>query len=166
MGFFNRRQIMKILLATLTCLSLAPSVALALERTPGKNGVQRTAARPSMIYEGNSPRASAAAAAYQAVTPEQLAAAERVLQGTIACEFDQQVRLEALPERPGHFRLAFKGQYYTVVPEPTTTGAVRLEDKRAGVVWLQIPAKSMMMNSRLGQRMVDDCKHPTQIAAR
>jgi hypothetical protein len=43
---------------------------------------------------------------------------------------------------------------------------VRLEDKRAGVVWLQIPAKSMMMNSRIGQRMVDDCKHPTQVAVR
>ena len=47
----------------------------------------------------------------------------------------------------------------------TLTGAVRLEDKAAGVMWLQIPAKSMLMNVKVGQRMVDGCQHATQRAA-
>jgi len=51
------------------------------------------------------------------------------------------------------------------VPEETTTGALRLEDKKAGIVWLQIPSKSMLMNARIGQRMVDGCMHAEQRAA-
>jgi hypothetical protein len=52
-----------------------------------------------------------------------------------------------------------------MVPEETSTGAVRLFDKKAGVVWLQIPAKSMLLNTRAGQRLVDRCTHAEQRAA-
>ena len=157
---------MKKLSLAIFGLCLSGTTVLAQTAPGAKTSVQRTAAKPSMMYEGNTPRATAAASAHQAVSPEQLAAADRVLLGQMECEFGQQVSLEAIADRPAHFRLSFKGNFYTVVPEPTTTGAVRLEDKRAGVVWLQIPAKSMMMNSRIGQRMIDDCKHPTQVAVR
>jgi hypothetical protein len=44
-----------------------------------------------------------------------------------------------------------------VAPEETDTGAVRLEDKKSGVVWIQIPAKSMLMNAKIGQRVADGC---------
>ena len=107
-----------------------------------------------------SSRTQGAVAAFTAVTPEQLAIADRVMTGLIACEFGQQVLLEPIAEQPAHFRLAFKGSYYTVVPEATNTGAVRLEDKRAGVLWLQIPSKSMLINTKIGQRLVDDCVPP------
>ena len=49
-----------------------------------------------------------------------------------------------------------------MTPEHTTTGAVRLEDKKNGMMWLQIANKSMLMNSKIGQRMVDNCVHPSQ----
>ena len=39
---------------------------------------------------------------------------------------------------------------------------VRLEDRKAGVVWLQIPSKSMLMNAKLGQRLVDSCLNEAQ----
>ena len=29
-------------------------------------------------------------------------------------------------------------------------------------MWLQIPSKSMLMNSKIGQRMVDSCTHAEQ----
>jgi hypothetical protein len=61
--------------------------------------------------------------------------------------------------------VAFKNINYNMVPEETTTGAVRLQDKKTGMVWLQIPSKSMLMNSRAGQRMVDGCTQSEQRAA-
>ncbi len=94
----------------------------------------------------------------------QLLVATHVHHGEVQCEFNQKVHLTPHPEKPGRFSLQFGKMNYTMVPEPTTTGAVRLEDKKAGVVWLQIPTKSMLMNSRLGQRMADACMHPTQVA--
>ena len=70
--------------------------------------------------------------------------------------------MQPVDGKPGVFTVGYKNAHYTMVPEPTTTGAIRLEDKKAGVVWLQIPSKSMLMNSKIGQRMVDACMHPVQ----
>jgi hypothetical protein len=94
----------------------------------------------------------------------QLQAAAHVFTGTAQCEFKQHVSLTAVAGQPGHFKLAFKNAQYDMVPVETSTGAVRLEDAHAGVVWLQIPAKSMLLNSRVGHRMLDDCRQAEQAA--
>lgn len=101
----------------------------------------------------------------ETINENQLAIAARVLTGRADCEFQQSVQVDPLAEHPGHFVVKFKNGSYTMVPEETTTGAVRLVDRNAGVIWLQIPAKSMMMNSKIGQRMVDGCTHAEQRAA-
>lgn len=97
-------------------------------------------------------------AAPAALSEEQLSNAERVLTGTASCDANQAVRVNAVPEHKGYFKLEFKGKSYLMAPEITQTGAVRLEDKKNGLVWLQIPAKSMLMNAKAGQRMVDNCQ--------
>ncbi|MEY2655607.1 MAG: hypothetical protein RLZZ524_2635 [Pseudomonadota bacterium] len=88
------------------------------------------------------------------LSAEQLANAERVL--------TDWSNSQALKDKAGYFKVGYKGKSYTMVPEPTTTGAVRLEDKKNGLVWLQIANKSMLMNAKAGRRMVDNCVHPTQ----
>ena len=85
--------------------------------------------------------------------------------GNAQCEFNQTVAVHPLDGKPGHFKVSFKNVTYTMVPQETTTGAVRLEDKRAGMVWIQIPAKSMLLNSKIGQRMVDSCTQSQQRAS-
>lgn len=96
------------------------------------------------------------------LTQEQLDNAGRVLVGQMPCEFNQSVTVSEASQKKGYFDIAFKGKHYVLAPEPTTTGAVRLEDKRNGLVWLQIANKSMLMNAKIGQRMVDNCVHPNQ----
>ena len=98
----------------------------------------------------------------EAITGNQLDIAARVLTGSADCEFNQHVSVEAMADRPGHFKLSFKNAHYVMTPEETSTGAVRLHDKKSGVVWLQIPVKSMLMNHKIGQRMVDGCTHTEQ----
>lgn len=95
------------------------------------------------------------------LSEEQIATSERVLTGVEQCEFNQKVEIKP-GDKPGYFKVAFKGKTYLLAPEATTTGAVRLEDKKAGIVWLQIANKSMLMNAKIGQRMVDECIHPSQ----
>lgn len=109
--------------------------------------------------------AAAPAAPAEPLNAEQLAMADRVLTGTAACEFSQAVDVKPVSGQPGHFHVNFKGASYLMTPEETTTGAVRLADKRQGVVWIQIPAKSMMLNQKVGRRMVDSCQHAEQRAA-
>jgi hypothetical protein len=100
-----------------------------------------------------------------ALTEAQLEAAKNVLTGEASCEFNHKVVVAEVPGRPGHFTLKHRRATYQLVPEPTTTGAVRLEDRKLGFTWLQIPAKSMLMNSRLGQRVLDECKMLEQRAS-
>jgi len=52
---------------------------------------------------------------------------------------------------------------FRMVPVITVTGAIRLEDRQAGAVWLQLPNKSMLMNQKIGQRMADGCMSQSQL---
>jgi len=111
---------------------------------------------------GASAFAQSAKTSAKPLSPSQMSMAERVYTGEAQCDANQKVHVQAVHGKPGTFMLKFKNKAYAMVPEDTTTGAVRLEDKKAGVVWLQIANKSMLMNSKIGQRMVDGCKHPQQ----
>jgi hypothetical protein len=91
------------------------------------------------------------------LTPGQLAAADQVFQGEAQCDMKESVVVRALDGQPGHFELTHRKARYRLVPEETQTGAVRLEDRQAGIVWIQIPAKSMLLNAKVGQRLVDGC---------
>ena len=57
-----------------------------------------------------------------------------------------------------------KNLKYRMFPVATSTGAIRLEDQKAGAVWLQLGNKSMLMNQKLGQRLADECMSPQQVA--
>jgi hypothetical protein len=108
------------------------------------------------------PAAKPATQQVAGLSSDQLSTADRVLLGQSRCEFNQSVNVAAVPNQKGWFNVEYKGQSYLMAPEHTTTGAVRLEDKKNGMMWLQIANKSMLMNSKIGQRMVDNCIHPKQ----
>ncbi|HET7526815.1 MAG TPA: hypothetical protein VFK10_12795 [Burkholderiaceae bacterium] len=115
-----------------------------------------------LSVSANDKAAKPAAQHVAALTHDQLVTADRVLLGQSQCEFNQSVNVAAVPGQKGWFNVEFKGKSYLMAPESTTTGAVRLEDKKNGMMWLQIANKSMLMNSKIGQRMVDNCVHPKQ----
>ena len=115
------------------------------------------------LHSGAVQVASGLAAAEAALTPEELQIAERVYTGRMACELGAFVSIEADTQSPGRFHVEGKGFKYHMAPVATTTGAVRLEDQRAGAVWVQIANKSMLMNQKHGQRMADECMSPQQV---
>lgn len=163
--------------------------ALAVAQTPAKPEVKasaKPAAKPAKTAEkapaakkaavakseGTSSRtqlksaanqvASGIIAAEAALSPDELAIAERVHVGRIPCELGAFVTVSPEPASPGHFHIEGKGFKYFMAPVATTTGTVRLEDKKGGAVWLQIANKSMLMNQKLGQRLADECMSPEQ----
>lgn len=96
-------------------------------------------------------------AAEAALTPEELAIAERVYTGHMPCELGNSVTVTRDAGRPGYFDVQIRSVKYRMIPVATTTGAIRLEDQAAGAVWLQILNKSMLMNHKQGQRLADEC---------
>ena len=95
---------------------------------------------------------------------EELVIAEQIHQGLLPCELGASVHVEADVAKPGYFNVQGKGFKYRMHPVRTQTGTLRLEDKKAGAVWLQLANKSMLMDQKKGRRLVDDCAHPEQMA--
>ncbi|VTU34973.1 hypothetical protein [Variovorax sp. PBL-E5] len=97
------------------------------------------------------------------LSPEDLAVAQRVLTGSVKCELGASVNVEADDKKPGFFNLTLGGQRFRMHPVESRTGAIRLEDPRAGAMWLQLGNKSMLMSQKQGIRLADDCQAAKQI---
>lgn len=148
---------MKKLFASLL-LACVPAMVLAQASTERKPGVSRTD-----IKSKAKNLAVALDAAEAALTPAELAIAERVQAGRLPCELGQWVTLSADPKAPGYFDLQLKKLKFRMFPVETSTGAIRLEDRKAGAVWLQLANKSMLMDQKLGKRLADECMSPMQV---
>jgi hypothetical protein len=152
------RLLKPALLATAVALSATPLAHADTATAPSK---QKAAKAHAKAPESESRLVSA----FHALSDAQLEIAKRVFTGRTKCEHGQSVDVEAIQDHPGFFHVAFNGAHFTMAPEETSSGAVRLFDRNAGVIWLQIPVKSMLMNQKQGHRMIDDCKVPEQAAA-
>jgi hypothetical protein len=98
------------------------------------------------------------------LTPDQLAIAQHIHLGRIPCEMGNFLHMSADAAAPGYFSLQTRTHRYHMVPVVTSTGAIRLEDAKTGAVLLQLANKSMLMNTKLGQRLADECMSPAQLA--
>lgn len=128
-----------------------------------KDGTVKPAVKPARTHS----KASAVVAVNQTPAPtvlsaEQLAVAEKVLVGTSQCELAVVVTMRTDAQTAGRFVLEVGRKRYLLDPVVTSTGAVRLEERSSGAVWLQLANKSMLMNQKLGQRIADDCMNPQQ----
>ncbi len=133
-----------------------PSAAKNAKVQPGAQKNAQAKAKP--------PKKTVPAEPDTLMGPDELAIAERVHQGQLPCELGASVRLEADASQPGYFYLHGKGFRYRMHPIVTSTGAIRLEDQKAGAVWLQLANKSMLMDQHKGRRMADECANAEQLA--
>jgi hypothetical protein len=147
-------------LLPLLCSLLASTVVLtqAQAQTPPTKPAVKTSTKASKPAKPKEPQEPAE------LDAERMAVAPMVLHGESKCEFGQRFDLKVHPSLPGRFLLQHRGINHVLTPQPTTTGVVRLEDKRTGYLWLQVPIKSMLMDGKKGQRIADNCMHPTQMA--
>ncbi len=148
-------------LAAALTLGLAHGQAAAQAAAPAKPAPAK-ATKPAPAKKA---APAAAAAALPAASPDQLAAAERTHFGNYICELDQSIDVGMNPKTPGYVDVSFKKKTYTMTPIVSSTGAVRLEEVKGGMLLIQIANKSMMMDSKVGQRVVDGCVHEKQRAA-
>lgn len=115
-----------------------------------------------------------ARASAQSLTPQQYARAVsptpadvlhlvgRVHLGVFTCEGGISATLVDLPGAPGKFVMSVNGATLLFEAVATRTGAMRLEEKATGLVWLQLPSKSMLLDQQAGKRLVDECTNVDQ----
>ncbi|MEN9472497.1 MAG: hypothetical protein RLZZ495_586 [Pseudomonadota bacterium] len=130
----------------------------------GKNTKNKTVkAAPATGHAKKSTKPNAAIkrrpaiGASHALSSRQMSIARDVQTGSFSCAFGITVKLAPDSRMKGRFVLGSGNKRYTLYPAPTTNGAVRLEDNSAGIVWLQLPSKSMLVSQKEGRRIADEC---------
>jgi hypothetical protein len=149
--------------ATKAANSKAATTKAAAKPPAKPAAAKKVAAKPAAKTLNVAALASHSASSEAVLGAAELSIAERVHVGKLPCELGNTVELTPDAQRPGYFDLQMAKTRYRLVPVPTTTGAIRLEDAQSGAVWLQLANKSMLMNHKLGQRMADECMSPQQI---
>lgn len=77
--------------------------------------------------------------------------------GKFSCDIGRTVSVDAKDDN--NVDLQWQGKTYAMAKVPTSSGAMRFEDKASGLVWIQIPAKSMLMDSKAGRQLAQDCRN-------
>lgn len=138
-------------------LVLCTALPAALAQTaPAKKPAPAKVAKKAPAAKAAEPAPLAAA------TPEQIEAAERVYYGLYDCEFKQTIDITASPSHPSYVDVKHGKAAYLMKPVLSSTGAIRLEDVRGEALMVQIASKSMLLNVKTAQRIVDDCVSPKQ----
>jgi nucleoid-associated protein YgaU len=88
---------------------------------------------------------------------EQVKAAELVFYGPYQCEANEKIDIVASTKYPSYVDLKHGKAGYVMKPVLSSTGAIRLEDVRGETLMVQIANKSMLLNVKTSQRIVDDC---------
>ncbi|MFT3816916.1 MAG: hypothetical protein QM750_04700 [Rubrivivax sp.] len=135
----------------LTCLLLG-AIGLAAAQT-----AQRQHRPPP-----RRPAAAPPAPTLPAADDEQKVAAALAHLGDYECEFNEKVEIEKNSRFEGYLDVKHRKSLWTMKPVLSKTGALRLEDVKGRTLLLQIANKSMLMDVKIGQRLVDNCIHEKQ----
>jgi len=150
----------KSTLAIAAALCVGTSMALAQTAAPAKPAAKPAAAKPAA--KSAAKKAAPVAAEPGQASPEQLAAAERVHYGTYDCEFGKVAEVSTLAKYPGYVEVKSGKQSWMMKPIASSTGAIRLEDLKGQFLVIQIANKSMLFDSKSGQRVLDGCVNEKQ----
>lgn len=166
---------MKFLVATLPCALLIAAAPMLAGAQSGNGKQAATAASkpaPKKAARKNAKPANGVKAIEESIdvdddphvdlSPDELEIAKKVYVGDIPCELGATVHIAPHKKRAGFFIVRAGIQRFRMQPVASRTGAIRLEDPRAGAMWLQLGNKSMLMSQKMGRRLADDCKAPDQ----
>lgn len=62
-----------------------------------------------------------------------------------------------------HIALKWNKRVHRLRRVDTSTGANRFENRHYGLVWIGIPAKGILLDSKKGKQLANECKNPEQL---
>lgn len=93
---------------------------------------------------------------------EQLQAMALTLFGSFDCGDKDVLVVTPSVDHAGYVEVEHGKHRFMMKPVRSDTGAVRLEDVSGEMLMVQIPSKSMLMDTKLGKRVADACRNDAQ----
>jgi hypothetical protein len=79
-----------------------------------------------------------------------------------SCELNNKVTIYTNDKDGGHIALRWKNRLHRLERVGTTTGALRFENTKFGLVWIGIPSKGILLDSKLNRQLANECKNAEQ----
>ena len=79
-----------------------------------------------------------------------------------ACELNNKVTIYTNENDPANIALRWKKRVHRLSRVGTTTGALRFENPYWGLIWIGIPSKGILLDSRLNRQLANECKNAKQ----
>jgi hypothetical protein len=79
-----------------------------------------------------------------------------------ACELGNKITIYSNADDSNSIVMRWKNRLHRLTREATSTGAHRFENKIAGLIWIGIPAKGMLLDSKVNRQLANECKTSDQ----
>ena len=78
------------------------------------------------------------------------------------CELGNKITIYANASDDKHIALRWKKRVHRLTQVGTSTGAQRFENRLYGLIWIGIPAKGMLLDSKQNRQLANECKNDEQ----
>ncbi len=79
-----------------------------------------------------------------------------------SCELGNRITTYNNESDDKYMAIRWKNSVHRLRRVGTSTGANRFENRKYGIVWINIPSKAMLLDSRKGQQLANECRNPEQ----
>lgn len=148
----------------LASLTLAAGAHAAAETNPA--AVKATAKKAAKKSAKAKAAKAAEAPAPVSKSPDEEADEPPVTDSAVTefdCELGNKITIYANTDDEAHIALRWKKRLHRLTRVGTTTGAQRFENKLYGLIWIGIPAKGMLLDSKLNRQLANECRNAEQL---
>jgi uncharacterized protein YycO len=78
--------------------------------------------------------------------------------GVYRCELDQRVEVQRDARNANLITVDWQGSRHTLQRYDSTSGLPRYEDRQNGLLWIDLPWKSVLMDANSGRPLANECK--------
>lgn len=82
--------------------------------------------------------------------------------GAYRCESGLKLEIRRNPANANLLELNWRGSRYTLERTDSSSGLPRYEDSSSGLVWIDLPWKSVLMDRDSGRPLANECRVATQ----
>jgi hypothetical protein len=148
-------------------LFMACSLALAsLTLAAGANAATDTDSTKKVVKKAAAKPAKKAAKPVEPKAPDEEADEPAITDSAVTefdCELGNKITIYANTNDEAHIALRWKKRLHRLTRVGTTTGANRFENKLYGLIWIGIPAKGMLLDSKQNRQLANECRNAEQL---
>lgn len=150
---------------TIACIAFVAPQALATPTAPAKPAKASAKQTKSHAKAQNKAESKAEKTAAILDEDDMEPDTKNSLSTDYNCELGNKLTVYQNADDDKHIALAWKKRIHRLQRIETTTGANRFENRKYGLLWIGIPAKSILLDTKKGQQLANECKNAAQMTA-